>query len=68
MGDILKHFISTACAYYAYGAIAKYSAEDTLIYIYGLYFIEVHLQCTAADEAGFDDDTMIGDRKLIRPA
>ena len=68
MADIFKHFIRTARAYNADRAIAQHATEDALIYIDCLYFIEIHLQRTTADQAHFHDDPMISDRKLIRPA
>ena len=68
MAYVFKYLIGAACAHYADGAIAQYPPHDALVHIHSFHFAEIHLQCAAAYEADFDNDTMIGNGKLIRPS
>lgn len=65
MRYVVEYLIGATGSYYAYRTISQDTAKDALVYIHRLYFIEIHLQRVAADEAGLDDDTMISDGKLI---
>src|SRR5262249_17396138 len=67
IGDAFKWFPPAPGANDGDGPISKDSTQDALVHLDVLDFCQIHLDRSPPDDAGLDNDPLVGNRKLGSP-